>query len=170
VLDQAQRAPQTVTSDWEPLASIPIQGVQIKEIKNVVIRAGVLVECYRPEWFEDPFLPVHVVYMTLIAGGLTSWHHHRTQRDVIVTVRGQVRLGLFDERPDSPSYGCFKVLHLSEARPTAVRVPPLVWHAIKNPTNEPAAYVVMNDQPYHYEEPDDWTLPPGSNKIPYTLD
>jgi dTDP-4-dehydrorhamnose 3,5-epimerase len=61
-------------------------------------------------------------------------------------------------------------VNASIARPIAIRVPPLVWHAIKNPTNEPAAYIVINDLPYSYEDPDDWTLPPGSNAIPHSLE
>jgi dTDP-4-dehydrorhamnose 3,5-epimerase len=170
VLDEARRAAQTVTPDWEPVGHVPIAGVEIKEIKNVVIRSGVLTECYRPEWFEDPFQAGHVVYMNLLAGGVSSWHCHRRQRDVIVPVSGQLRVGLYDDREDSPSYRCFKALHLSVSRPVAVCVPPLVWHAIKNPASEPAAYIVVNDLPYCYEEPDDWILPPGSQAIPHSLD
>jgi dTDP-4-dehydrorhamnose 3,5-epimerase len=170
VLDHARRAPATVTADWQPLESVPIQGVQIKEIKNVVIRSGVLTECYRPEWFDDPFQAGHVVYMALLASGVSSWHCHRRQRDVIVPVSGQIRIGLYDDRPDSDTYRRFKLLHLSVARPMAVRVPPLVWHAIKNPSSEPAAYIVVNDEPYHYDEPDDWILPLDSPTIPHSLD
>lgn len=170
MLDHARRAPATVTADWQPIEPSAIHGVQIKEIKNVAIRSGVLTECYRAEWFENPFLAGHVVYMALIAGGMSSWHCHRRQRDVIVPVSGQLRLGLYDDREDSPTYRRFKMLHLSMSRPMAVRVPPLVWHAIKNPTSEPAAYIVMNDEPYRYDEPDDWILPPGSAAIPHSLD
>ena len=170
MLDQARRAPQTVTSDWEPLEPIGISGVQIKEIKNVVIRSGVLTECFRPEWFEGTFEARHVVYMALLAGGLSSWHCHRRQRDVIIPVVGQLRLGLYDGRPDSGTTGCFKALNVSVQRPAAIEVPTLVWHAIKNPTGEPAAYIVVNDEPYRYEEPDDWILPSGSAAIPHSLD
>jgi dTDP-4-dehydrorhamnose 3,5-epimerase len=170
VLSSARRAAQTVSADWQPVAPLGIQGVQVKEISNVAIRSGVLTECYRPEWFQDPFDAGHVVYMSLIAGGVSAWHCHRRQRDVIVPVSGQLRLGLYDDRPDSPSYRCFKLLNLSILRPMAVRVPPLVWHAIKNPTTEGAAYIVVNDEPYHYENPDDWILPTGSNAIPHVLD
>jgi dTDP-4-dehydrorhamnose 3,5-epimerase len=169
-LAQARQAPQTVTADWQPVNPVSIPGVEIKEIRNVAIRSGVLTECYRPEWFEDPFQAGHVVYMSLIAGGVSAWHCHRRQKDVIVTVSGQLRIGLYDDRPDSPTFRCFKLLHVSVARPTAIRVPPLVWHAIKNPTSEPAAYIVVNDLPYCYEDPDDWTLPHGSDAIPHTLD
>jgi dTDP-4-dehydrorhamnose 3,5-epimerase len=170
VLDQARCAPQTVTAAWEPIAPVTIHGVQIKEIKNVVIRGGVLTECYRPEWFDDPFQAGHVVYMSLMAGGVSSWHCHRRQRDVIVPVSGQLRLGLYDDRPEASSYRSFKLLNLSISRPMAIRVPPLVWHAIKNPTTEAASYVVVNDEPYRYEDPDDWVLPSGSDAIPHSLD
>jgi dTDP-4-dehydrorhamnose 3,5-epimerase len=167
---KAQQASQTVTSDWQPLNPIAIPGVEVKEIRNVVIRSGVLTECYRPEWFADPFTAGHVVYMNLIAGGVSSWHCHRRQKDVIIPVAGQLRIGLYDDRPDSPAFRSFRLIHASAARPVAVRVPPLVWHGIKNPTSEPAAYIVVNDLPYRYEDPDDWTLPAGSDAIPHSLD
>jgi dTDP-4-dehydrorhamnose 3,5-epimerase len=170
MIDQARRAPQTVTSDWMPLGGPAIDGVQIKEIRNVTVRSGVLTECFRPEWFTPPFPAAHVVHMALLPGGLSSWHCHREQSDVIVPILGQLRIGVYDDREDSPTYKAFRLLHVSAARPVAIRVPPLVWHAIKNPTGESAAYIVINDQPYHYAEPDDWILPPGSDAIPFTLD
>jgi dTDP-4-dehydrorhamnose 3,5-epimerase len=169
-LSQSRRAPQSVSADWQPVIPLGIQDVQVKEIRNVAVRSGVLTECYRPEWFEDPFQAGHVVYMSLMAGGISSWHCHRRQRDVIIAVAGQIRVGLYDDRPESTSYGAFKILNLAVARPMALRVPPLVWHAIKNPTSEPAAYIVVNDEPYRYEDPDDWILPSGSNAIPHGLD
>lgn len=170
MIPQARRAPQTVTSDWMPVGGPAIPGVQIKEIRNVTIRSGVLTECFRPEWFDPPFPAAHVVHMALLPGGLSSWHCHRQQSDVIVPIRGQLRIGVYDDREDSPTYKSFRLLHVSAARPVAILVPPLVWHAIRNPSGESAAYVVVNDQPFHYAEPDDWILPPGSDAIPFTLD
>lgn len=170
MLEHARRAPQTVTADWNPVAQQEIAGVQLKEMKNVVIRSGVLTECFRPEWFHPPFQAAHVVYMALLPGGISSWHCHRRQNDVIVTVRGQLRIGLYDDRPESATYKSFSQMNLSVARPKAVRVPPLVWHAIRNPTGEEAAYIVVNDEVFNYEEPDDWILPPGSDAIPHRLD
>lgn len=167
---EAARAPQTMNAEWEPVRPLAIPGVQIKEIKNVVVRSGVLTECYRSEWFEPSFHALHIVHMSLLAGGGSSWHCHRHQSDVVIPVLGQLRIGLYDDRSESSSYRCFEMLHVSVARPVAVYVPPLVWHAVKNPTNESAAYVVANDKPYSYEEPDDWILPIGSPGIPHSLD
>jgi dTDP-4-dehydrorhamnose 3,5-epimerase len=170
MLDQARRAPQTVTADWMPVAPPSIEGVQIKEIRNISIRSGVLTECFRPEWFGSSFHAAHVVCMALLPGGLSSWHCHQRQSDVIVCIRGQLRIGLYDDRSESRTYQQFVPLNVSIARPTAVLVPPLVWHAIKNPSGEQAAYIVVNDEVFHYEEPDDWILPPGSTAIPHSLD
>jgi len=111
-----------------------------------------------------------MVYMAVLPGGLSSWHSHRRQSDIIVAVRGQLRIGLYDDRPESATYRSFSMLNVSVSRPMAVRVPPLVWHAIKNPTGDEAAYIVLNDEVFNYEEPDDWILPPGSDAIPYRLD
>jgi dTDP-4-dehydrorhamnose 3,5-epimerase len=153
-----------------PVGKQQIAGVQVKEMKNVVIRSGILTECFRPEWFDSEVHAAHVVYMAVLPGGLSSWHCHQRQTDVIVPVRGQLRIGLYDDRPESPTHGTFSLLNVSVARPVALRVPPVVWHAIKNPTGEEAAYIVVNDQPFNYSEPDDWILPPGSDAIPYRLD
>src|SRR5262245_46788326 len=133
-LDEARCAPQTVTAEWESVAPLGIEGVQVREIKNVVIRSGLLTECYRPVWFEDPFQAGHVVYMALMEGGESSWHCHRRQSRVIVPVSGQLRMALYARRPGSSGYGCFTLWRRSLARPMAVRVPRLVWQGIKHPT------------------------------------
>lgn len=170
MLQQARRAAQTVTNDWMPVGGISIPGVQIKKIRNVAIRSGLLTECFRPESFSPPFAAAHIVHMSLLPGGISSRHCHREQSDVIVAIRGQLRVGIYDDRGDSPTHGAFRLLHVNVARPTAILVPPLVWHAIKNPAAEEAAYIVVNDRIFQHEEPDDWTLPSGSDAIPYSLD
>jgi dTDP-4-dehydrorhamnose 3,5-epimerase len=170
LIAQARQARQTVTADWQPAEPLGIEGVQVKDIRNVVVRSGILTECYRPEWFEGGFQAGHVVHVSLMAGGVSSWHCHREQKDVIIPVAGQLRLGLYDDRPESLSFRAFRTLHVSVARPMAIMVPPLVWHALKNASSEPASYVVVNDRPFDYENPDDWTLPAGSKAMPHSLD
>jgi dTDP-4-dehydrorhamnose 3,5-epimerase len=170
MLSEARRSVQTVTADWMPVHQKLFAGVHIREIKNLIIRSGVLTECFRPEWFTPPLVPAHAVYVALMPGGISSWHCHRNQRDVIICVRGQLRIGLYDDREDSETYKACTKLNFGIARPAALHIPPLVWHALKNPTGEEAAYVVLNDEPFNYQDPDDWTLPPGSEAIPFTLD
>jgi dTDP-4-dehydrorhamnose 3,5-epimerase len=170
MLEQARRAPATMTEDWQPVAQPKIAGFALREIKNVVFRNGVLTELFREEWFDPPMTVRHAVHIAMIPGGITSWHYHKSQRDIIVPVQGQIRLGLYDDRPESPTRGTSLVLHIGIMRPTCYHVPPGVWHSLKNPTQEFAAYVVLNDETYVYDDPDDWILPAGAPAIPCKLD
>ena len=70
MLEHARRATQTVTADWAPVGGLAVHDVRIKEIRNVLIRSGVLTECFRPEWFDAQFQPAHAVYMSLLPGGI----------------------------------------------------------------------------------------------------
>ena len=167
---RGQRARQTVTDAWMPVRRDLISDVLVREAKNVVIRSGVLTELYRPEWFPPEYTVRHAVHMSMLPRSESAWHSHRSQTDIIMVIRGQLRVGLFDDRKDSPTYTKFNLLHLSIARPTMVFVPPGVWHAIRNSTEDEGSYIVFNDEPYNYEEPDDWVLAVGDERIPHRLD
>ncbi len=165
-----RQASQTVTQEWEPIHPVPIDGVRIKDVKNVVIRASTLTEIYRPEWFQDEFVVQHVVHISALPGYATQWHCHHEQTDIIFPVRGYIRIGLYDARKHSPSCGKSVVLTFNLLRPRYVVVPPGVWHALRNIGVDEASYLVLNDKPFHYEKPDDWLLPAGSDDIPVRLD
>ena len=170
MLDRGKPAPQTVTQDWCPVGLDLISGVTMREVKNVVVRSGVLTELYRPEWFDPGHQVQHAAYMAMLPHSESSWHAHRRQTDIIMVVRGQLRIGLFDDRAQSPTHTKFNLFHLSIMRPTLVFVPTGVWHAVKNATPADAAYVVFNDKPYDYEDPDDWIVAAGDERIPHRLD
>jgi len=169
MLDAARPAPRTVDADWQPVGQPRIDGMVIREVRNVVFRNGVLTELLRSEWFDPPFDVRHIVHVTMLPGSVTAWHCHLRQRDVIFPVQGQFRLAFHDDRKDSPTYRTSLVVDAGIVRPTFFEVPTGVWHAIRNPTGQSAAYVVFNDQPFVYDEPDDWILPMGHEAIPCSL-
>lgn len=166
----AHRAPATITSDWLPVERPKINGLEIREIRNVVYRNGVLTELFRGEWIDPSFSIAHAIFVTMLPQSTSSWHCHAHQRDIIVPVQGQFRTGFYDDRESSPSYKTSLVVNAGILRPTFFVVPPGVWHALRNPTNESASYVVFNDQPYIHDNPDDWILPIDSEVIPCSLD
>jgi dTDP-4-dehydrorhamnose 3,5-epimerase len=168
-LREMTRAKATVTSDWDPVAPPPIDGVALSDVKNVVFAGGVLTELFREEWAPD-FPLKHVLHVTMLPGQLTQWHCHKEQNDLIFPVRGQIRIGLYDDRAESPTRGAGCILNFNIARPRHLFVPKGVWHALKNASpGAEAAYVVMNDVEYDYDHPDDWTLAPGSPDIPISM-
>lgn len=158
-----------MTADWQPIGQPRIDGLEIREIRNVVFRSGVLTELYRSEWFDPPLSVAHVVHVSMLPGTTSTWHYHARQRDVIVPVQGQLRIGFYDDREQSPTYRTTLVVNVGIMRPNYVIVPPGIWHALANPTHESASYVVLNDQPFVYDDPDDWILPMGCESIPCSL-
>jgi dTDP-4-dehydrorhamnose 3,5-epimerase len=163
------QAKQTVTADWDAISPPPIDGLFVKDVKNVIYRNGTLTELFRSEWFED--FPVrHITHVSLIPGKTTQWHRHRNQRDIVFPVRGYVRMGFYDGREESPTYGKSFVMNFNVARPRYVYIPPGVWHSLRNISQDEAVYIVLNDVEFDYADPDDWLLPPGSVTIPVTLD
>jgi len=160
------RARQTVDANWDPIAAPVIDGVFLRDVKNVVYRGGVLTELFRSEWFAGEFPIGHVTHVSLLPALSTQWHCHHHQRDIIFPVRGTLRIGLYDARQDSPTLGKSCAINFNLHRPRYLHVPPGVWHCLRNIGPEEAIYVVMNDLPYDYEHPDDWTLAPDSSAIP----
>lgn len=167
VLDRAPRAPQTVRADGSTVRRL-IEGARWIDTRAVVTRNGLVTEVFRPEWVEG-FAVRNAAYCTLLPGAASAWHCHRGQSDLVVPLSGQLKVALYDDRPESKTHGQVDELFVNPARPGALLVPPGVWHGIKNVDGAGSAYVVFNDQPFVHEAPDDWVLPPTSDLIPYRL-
>lgn len=167
---EEKQAAQTITAEWDPIAPSPIDGVFIKDVKNVVFRGGTLTELYRPEWFNNEFEPRHIVHVLSLPSYTSQWHCHHAQNDIIFPIKGYIRVGFYDARKDSKTFGKSMVATFNILRPRYAFVPPGVWHSLKNVGTEEGAYVVVNDLPFDYENPDDWILPAGSPAIPVSLD
>lgn len=165
------RSRQTVTAEWNPVNPPPIDGVLLRDVKNVVYAKGALTELFRAEWFkEDEFVVRHVTLVTLLPGQTSQWHRHHEQRDIVFPIRGYIRIGLFDPRADSPTKGQSMMLTFNLARPRYLYIPPGVWHSLRNVGPDEGSYIVLNDTVFDYEKPDDWVLPPDSDLIPVRMD
>ena len=166
MLPNAKKSLQTVRPDGDLFLPDLIAGLRLKVATNVVARNGVVTELWRPEWLGEDTRPAHIVHVTLAPFSETNWHCHKIQHDLLFIVRGLVKIAFYDDREDSETYCRLNVLPFSHLRPTLIRIPPGVWHVLKNFGGEEAAYVTMNDRTYCYEDPDDWRLPPGDSALP----
>lgn len=159
--------PESVTADWEWVGKPLIQGVQVKEVKNVPTGYGVLNEVWREDWGLDPF-PVRQVFQgTFEPGQLSAWHAHAVTTDRLFVTSGRMRIVLYDARPESPTFGLLNEITLGSLRPGLVIVPPQVWHGVKNVGSSLASLLNLVDEAYSYREPDHWSVPSDSPSIPY---
>jgi dTDP-4-dehydrorhamnose 3,5-epimerase len=160
------RDPQLVRADWNPVEPIGIDGVNAKQITNVLTSDGYLTEIWRSDWGLDERGVAQIFQRVIEPGGVSGWHAHGDTFDRLFCAYGRVRLGLYDGRADSPTHGQSAAIRLGRERPAIVVVPPGVWHAVANVGSEPAVFVNAVDRAYAYDDPDHYRVPIDSPQIP----
>ena len=163
----ASRDRQSITSDWEFTAAKRIDGVIVREVKNVPKGDGHLVELYRSDWGLDQKGIDQVFMVSHLPGAISAWHAHPHTTDRLFVAQGMARIVLYDGRRDSPTYGEINEIKLGTLRPALVVVPPEIWHGIQSIGEQSALVVNMVDRAYEYSDPDHWRVPSDSSEIPY---
>jgi len=143
-----------------------IDGVAARRAKVIPDERGRLGEIFRADdpWFEK-FGQVY--FTTTYPGVVKAWHYHKKQTDHFYVVRGVLKIALYDERKDSPTYGTVNELYLGEHCPGLVRIPPGVQHGWMCISQNEAYIVNIVSEPYNYQDPDEFRTHPHDNHIPY---
>jgi dTDP-4-dehydrorhamnose 3,5-epimerase len=142
-----------------------IDGVIVKPLRLVRDERGWLMEILRA---DDPhFKRFGQVYVTVAQPGVVkAWHCHERQTDHLTVVAGVARIGLYDGREGSPSYGKVLDLLAGEDNPVLVIVPPGVYHGFKA-EGAPAHVVNVPTELYDYEHPDELRRSHDDPDIPF---
>ena len=164
-----RKDPQTVTASGARAKPPAIDGVQIRELGNVITRSGFMTEVFRTDWAGIHIAVRQVNWVQLNPGAVTDWHAHSRQTDHLIGIGGNIKLALWDGRANSSTKGATDVIRIGAIRPVLVVVPRGVWHALRNESGEPAGYLNVTDELYAHEAPDNWRLGPGSAEIPDVL-
>ena len=64
-------------------------------------------------------------------GAIKAWHLHKEMTLNYAVIYGQIKCVLYDDRPNSKTYGLVQELFLSTENYSLVTVPPLVWNGFK---------------------------------------
>jgi dTDP-4-dehydrorhamnose 3,5-epimerase len=165
---QARKDPQTMTAAWEPV-SVPLDGVKIIRTRNIVTRNGYTMEAFRADWSETGYDVRHVMVNRWELPIISDWHCHRKQSDHITVLQGRLLIGLYDNRPESPSFEQSMIVRSDWADPQTVVIPPQVFHSFKVLV---APVIMLNSitHEYDYGDPDHWRLTGAEKKkIPIDL-
>ncbi|MCF0072569.1 dTDP-4-dehydrorhamnose 3,5-epimerase family protein [Dyadobacter sp. CY261] len=168
-IDGAIKDAKSITAQWNPSNLALIEGVKVKEVKNVVKNNGFLTEIFRQDWELDNLTVDQIFQVSLLPGGISAWHAHEVTTDRIFVNTGLIKVVLYDARPESSTYGQINEFRCGTVRPMLIIVPPRVWHGVQNFTNEHAALLNIVDRAYQYEDPDHWRIPVDSPEVPYTF-
>jgi len=143
-----------------------IEGVVTKQLKQVTDERGWLIEVLRSDW--EHFQKFGQVYLTAAYPHVVkAWHMHKKQTDNIVCIRGMIKLVLYDARKNSKTKNEINEFIIGERNLLLVKIPPEIWHGFKTITEEDALVLNIPTELYNYDKPDEYRLPPKTEKIPY---
>ena len=110
-----------------------IDGVIFKELTLFSDKRGWLMEIFRQDEIPAEYHPAMAYVSMTNPGQVRGPHAHETQSDCFAFVGPSTfQLYLWDNRPDSPSFGRTFRVELGEMYPAMVIVPAGVVHAYKN--------------------------------------
>ena len=143
-----------------------IDGVKIKKLKIISDERGRLMEILRND--DDLFEKFGQVYMTTAYPKVVkAWHYHKKQTDNFTCVKGKMRLGLYDSREGSPTYGETAEFIIGPDDPMVIQIPNGIYHGFKCVSDEEAIVINTPTESYNREEPDEFRVDAMDNDIPF---
>jgi dTDP-4-dehydrorhamnose 3,5-epimerase len=88
-----------------------------------------------------------------------AWHKHRKQTDHFCALCGKVKVGLYDDREDSPTRGESQIVVLGDGSDLLVQIPPGVWHGFMPLGFETACILNLPTETYDRDDPDEERAP-----------
>lgn len=143
-----------------------IEGVKIQKLKPIPDERGKLMEILRSD--SELYEKFGQVYMTTAYPGVVkAWHYHKIQTDNMTTIRGMMKIVLYDNRKDSNTYGEVNEFLGGEHNPILIHIPPGIYHGFKCISESEAIVINIPTEKYNYENPDEYRVDPYKNDIPY---
>ena len=143
-----------------------IDGVKIKKLKIIPDERGRLMEILRND--DDLFEKFGQVYMTTAYPRVVkAWHYHKKQTDNFTCVKGKMRLGLYDSREGSPTFGETAEFIIGPHDPMVVHIPNGIYHGFKCVSDEEAIVINTPTESYNREDPDEFRIDAIDNDIPF---
>lgn len=130
-----------------------IAGVRIAGLQTHGDARGRFTEVFRQEWFPQSDWSVLQWSRSESRGGtLRGLHYHHHQVDYWHCAVGEMRVGLADLRPSSPTHGATEMIALNQAHLSSVFIPIGVAHGFYAVTDAMLFYLVDN----YYDGTDEW--------------
>jgi dTDP-4-dehydrorhamnose 3,5-epimerase len=114
--------------------------------------------------------PPHVYLVTTAPHSVRAWVYHKRQSDRLAYTNGDIRIVLYDLRPQSRTYGQLNVINAGAANMLLLTIPPFVVHGVQNLGAEAAFFVNMPTRAYDPAHPDKSRLPRDYPGIPCRCD
>ena len=145
-----------------------IEGIKITPLKQIEDSRGKVMHMLRND--SKNFVKFGEIYFSTVhPNKVKGWHLHQKMTLNYAVVFGEIKLVLYDTRPDSKTKGQVQEFFLSQKNYKLVSVPPLIWNGFKGIGEQTAIVANCADLPYDDTEierksPSDKTIPYDWNK------
>ena len=144
-----------------------IQDVQVIPLRRIPDERGTIMHMMRAT--DTHFQQFGEIYFsTVYRGVVKGWHRHHEMTLNYACVFGRIKLVIYDERQDSPTFGEMMEIFLGPDNYSLVIIPPEVWNGFKG-MNDPYA-IVANCCTHVHNPARSERLDPFNNHIPYNWD
>jgi len=107
-----------------------ISGVQVKPLTQIPDERGKVMHMLRRD--SPDFLEFGEIYFSCVyPGAVKAWHLHTRMTLRYAVPVGNIKLVLFDDRPESPSRGEIQEIFLGPDNYCLVTIPPKIWNGFK---------------------------------------
>jgi dTDP-4-dehydrorhamnose 3,5-epimerase len=142
-----------------------IAGVKVKPLKSIPDERGRLFEILRNDE-KELFSKFGQAYVTTTYPGVVkAWHYHKHQDDYFTCLVGMIKLVIYDNRPDAPTYRQINEFFIGEHNLQLVVVPRLTYHGWKCVSDREAMILNLVTEPYNYADPDEHRIDPHKNDV-----
>ncbi|MFC1977607.1 dTDP-4-dehydrorhamnose 3,5-epimerase family protein [Chloroflexota bacterium] len=144
-----------------------IAGVKLKPLSKIIDERGMIMHMLR---CDDPDFEKfgEIYFSTAYPGTIKGWHEHTQQTQNYAVIQGVIKLVLYDNRPDSPTYKELMEIFTGEDNYQLIRIPPGVINGFKAIGTKTALVANCTTLPHQPNEMIRYE--PLGDKVPYKWD
>jgi dTDP-4-dehydrorhamnose 3,5-epimerase len=144
-----------------------IKDVIIKPMRKIPDERGSIMHMLRNDDLEfEQFGEIY--FSTIFPGSIKAWHLHKVMSLNYAVVKGNIKLVLYDQRPDSETKGEVQEIFMGDKNYCLVRVPAGVANGFKGIGLEEA--IVANCATHPHDKEEIIRIDPFINNINYNWD
>ena len=124
-----------------------IEGIKITPLKQIEDERGKVMHMLRND--SKSFTKFGEIYFSTVhPNKVKGWHLHSKMTLNYAVVFGEIKLVLYDVRPNSKTKGQLQEFFLSQKNYKLISVPPLIWNGFMGIGNKTAIVANCADLPY----------------------
>ena len=128
-----------------------IEGIKITPLKQIEDERGKVMHMLRND--SKSFTKFGEIYFSTVhPNKVKGWHLHSKMTLNYAAVFGEIKLVLYDVRPNSKTKGQLQEFFLSQKNYKLISVPPLIWSGFMGIGNKTAIVANCADLPYDETE------------------